>query len=1050
MRPGSYQPDGDHVAVRSQLHLESRRRSHQETLQGGSIMEVLRAWTGAGRVRCTVVALALAAAALPGAAAAQQTDTIAGRVTDVTTGQPVPRAQIQLVGTDRGTATADDGRYRIVGIVPGTYTLRVMRIGFQATSRQVTVFANRSTTADFALTLGVVTLDEVVTTATGEETRKREQGNVVGTIQPDPVEMASAGNASQLLTGKIAGVDVATTGGTVGSASRIRIRGASSVSLSNDPLIIIDGIQVNNDASAANATTIDVGGQVPSRFNDINPEDIEKIDVLKGPAAAALYGTAAASGVIQITTKRGRPGRTHYTFFSEAGTIKDVGNYPSNFEQDGLDSRGRVVLCELSDQADGNCTPSGNLLSFNPLKQFSPFMTGNRTAYGLSATGGNDRVSFYVGGNYDRQQGVLLTSQDQRASGRLNVTTQLRDNWNVQLSTNYITDHLRLPQNDNNILGVISSGLLGGTSDDSVPGQPCPPPGCAHGYLAGQTPQQIFAIDSRQDVQRFQNALTTTYSPLTWLKGTATTGLDYQLRHDNELVPPNEVFFGSDVQGYRTSNPFSVYKYTAQGSLNAQWVPRADFTTSTTVGTQFNKDLVQGTDAHGEVLLPGTSSLAGATARFSVSEFDTDNKTFGVYAAEEVGWRDRVFVNAALRNDKNSAFGQNFGSITYPSIGASWVVSEENFFPKIAAISSLRLRAANGRSGRQPNFRDAITFFNAQTVTVQGTDIPGILVGGTGNAGLKPERSMETEFGADAGLFGSRVSLEYTHYNKKTDDLLVAVPLAPSLGLAATQFQNLGSSRNIGNELTLNAKLFDTRMAGLDITLTGSTLDNKLLSLGEQNGAPVPPIVFNELQQHRPGYPLGGYWAQPISFNDANHDGIISPSEVTIGDTAVFRGNVLPKQEFSIAPTLRLGRLLSINALFDHKGGFKIYNLTSRFRCSFGICQEAFDKNASLQAQANNVAAIDFGDNGGYIESADFTKLRELSFTFQAPDRYAHYFGGAQGASITIAGRNLHTWTKYTGLDPEVNSSAGANFSTSDFLTLPPSRTWTARLNLNF
>ena len=1013
-------------------------------------MELLRTWTDVGHLRSTLAAIALvAAAALPGVAAAQQTDTIAGRVVDVMSSQPIAHAQVQIVGSGRGTATADDGRFRIVGVTPGTYQVRALRIGYQPVTRTVVVAANRSITVDFALAVGVVTLDQVVTTATGETIRKREQGNVVGTLQPAAAEIASSGNVTQLLTGRIAGVDVATPGGTIGSSARIRIRGASSVSLSNDPLIIIDGIQVDNNSTSS---TIGVGGQTPSRFNDINQEDIEKIDVLKGPAAAALYGTAAASGVIQITTKRGRPGRTHYRFFTEGGTIRDVTNYPSNYAQKGTTPAGTPVgSCSLSSQVRGLCTPvAGGLVSFNPLKQYSPFIRGNRTAYGLSASGGTDRVTYYVGGNFDRQQGVLAPSKDQRAQGRLNVTMQLRDNWNLQLGTSYLADHLTFPQNDNDILGVVSSGILGRTQDDSIPGHACAPPGCAHGYLSGQTPQALYAIDSRQDVQRFQNSVTTNYQPLTWLKATATTGLDYDNRYDNELIPPNSVFFGSLPDGQRTSNPYSIYKYSAIGSATASWTPYSDVSTSTTVGSAFNKDLVRGTRAFGAKLLGGTSSLAGATARFAVNEVNTDNKTFGVFASEDLGWRDRVFLNASVRNDKNSAFGQNFGSITYPSFGASWVVSEEPFFPKINALSSLRLRAANGRSGRQPNFRDAITFFNAQTVTVAGSDVPGIAIGGTGNAALRPERSTETELGFDAGLFGQRVSVEYTHYSKKTDDLLVAVPLAPSLGLSQTQFQNLGTSQNKGNELSVNANVFDLHRAGLDLTVTGSTLDNKLLSLGSQNGKPVPAIIVGfGIQQHRAGYPLGGYWARPITYKDANGDGIIAPSEVTVGDTAVYLGNTLPRYEFSVSPTLRLASFLKVSALFDHKGGFKLFNFTHRFHCAFGTCQEAFDPKASLADQASNIA-IAKGTNAGYIENADFTKLRSLSFTLTAPQRLAHLFGGAQGLDVTIAGANLKTWTKYTGFDPELNSQPYDNFSTSDFLTLPPSRTWTARLNLTF
>lgn len=993
---------------------------------------------------------------VPTTARAQDGGTITGRVIDATTSAPIPSAQVQIVGTTRGGTTADDGRFRIVNVRPGVYQVRVLRIGYQASTQTVTLGSTQAISLDYSLTPAAITLDQVVTLATGETTRKREQGNVVGTLTPQPATLATAGNMSQLLTGRVPGVDVATPGGTIGSSARFRIRGASSLSLSNDPLLIIDGIRVDNDASSS---TIGVGGQVPSRFNDINPEDIEKIDIIKGPAAGALFGTAAANGVIQITTKKGRSGKTRFTVFGESGSIRNVTPFPRNYAWVGTTTAGgRTTNCNLDNQTRALCTANpDSLVSFSPLAQYSPFIDGQRGAYGVSAIGGNDRVSYYMGGNYDRQQGVFDANTDQRVGGRANVSAQLTDNWNVQLGTNYLADHLRLPQDDNNTLGIVSAGLLGSAFDDSVPGKPCVSPTtgavliCAHGYLNGQVPQVLEAVwQTRQDVQRFQNSITSNYQPLHWLKATGTLGLDYLGRWDNELIPPATVFFGSLPDGQRSSNPYSIYTYTAQGNLSGTWAPTATIATTTTVGTQFNKVLVRGTRAFGAGLLGGTSSLAGTTLRFAVNEVSTDNKTLGYFASEELGWRDRVFLNAAFRNDKNSAFGQDFGSITYPSYGASWVVSDESFFPKINVLSSLRLRVANGRSGRQPNFRDAITFFNASTVTLAGADAPGIAIGGTGNLALRPERSTETELGFDMGLFGQHVNFEYTHYNKKTDDLLIAVPLAPTLGLSNSQFKNLGTVRNVGNEISLQANVIDTRPVAFDFGVSASSNDNTLLSLGFIPGTTtkVPPIIVNTQQKQVVGAPLGSYWQRPYTFDDANKDGIIARSEIKVGDTAVYLGNILPKREYSVSPSMTFFKMLKVSALVDHKGGFKLFDNTRRFHCSFGSCQEAFDKSMPLADQAASIA-IALGTDAGFIESAAFTKLRELSFTLLASDRFAERMG-VQNIDFTIAGRNLKTWTDYKGFDPEVNAVAGANFSTQEFLTIPPSRTWTARINVTF
>ena len=984
-------------------------------------------------------------------ARAQDAGIITGRVIDANSNAPVPSAQIQVVGTTRGGVTGDDGRFRIAAVRAGQYQVRALRLGYQASAQTVQVTAGGTAEADFSLAPAAISLEQVVTTATGEQERKREIGSAVSILQPRPEQIASAQNASQLLAGKVPGVDVQQAGGTVGGGSRIRIRGASSISLTNEPLVVVDGIRFNNsigNSGTTGSTTIGVGGQVPSRFNDINPEDIETIEVLKGPAAAAQYGTAAANGVLQITTKHGRSGKPRWTTFVEGGSIRDVTVYPANFAQVGTTTAGRrTTNCSLNNQTRGLCTPNpDSLVSFSPLAAYSPFINGQRGAYGASVSGGSDQITYYIGGNFDRQQGVFEISQDQRASGRANLSVQMRDNWNVQLGTSYLAAHTRFPQNDNNVLGIVSSGLLGNAFDDNPPG---PPDVGAHGYLSGQVPQAIYAINTRQDLQRFENTVNTSYQPLSWLTATGVAGLDYLNRYDNEVVPPQKVFFGSLPDGQKQSNPYQIYNYSATGTLSAVFTPFAGLKSTTKVSGLFNKELIRGTQAFGAKLVSGTTSLSGTTARFAVSETNTDNKTASRLIREDLAFRDRVFLSGAIRNDKNSAFGQNFGSINYPSVTLSWVVNEESFFPKTNFFNSLRLRAASGRSGQKPNFRDAITYFNAQTVTLSGTDVAGIVVGGTGNLNLRPERSRETELGFDAGFFGERIGLEVTHYNKRTDDLLIAIPLPPSLGLTTTQFKNLGTVSNKGLEYLINAKVLDIDRVAFDLTFAGSTNDNLLLSLGKlPSGVNVPPIIVNTQQQHRDSLPLGSYFQRGITFNDANGDGIIARSEITLTDTAVYLGNPLPKVQYSISPTLTLMKIFRISALFDHKGNYKLFNNTRRFRCSFGNCREAFDKNTPLADQAASIG-ISLGTDAGYIEDATFTKLRELAFSVKAPDSWSSAFGG-RNMELTVAGRNLHTWTKYTGFDPEINSSPGANFSTSDFLTLPPTRSWTVRLNVSF
>jgi TonB-linked SusC/RagA family outer membrane protein len=984
---------------------------------------------------------------------AQQTGTITGRVLDAGVQRPLADVQVTVVGSQRGGLTNENGEYRIVGVPAGAQTVRAQRIGYSPTNMAVTVPPGGSVTANLALSVTAVALDQVVVTATGETQRRRETGNTVAIVQPAPERLAVAPTVAELLQAQAAGVYVNQSGGTQGTASRIRIRGANSVSLSNEPLVLIDGIRTNNDIGGTG--TIGVGGQQSSRLNDLNPEDIESVEVLKGPAASAMYGTAASNGVIQIRTKRGRAGKPKWTAFAEGGQQKDTYDYPSNYSQIGIKKAdgSRQTGCTLDSQARNLCTPvADSLASWNPLVEASPFKTGAITTFGASVSGGGDVASYYVSGDVDQNGGVYAPNHYNKTSLRATLNGQLRSNLSTQVSANYLSSRLRFPQNDNNVLGVFGGGLLGSAFDDPV----------ARGYIAGQTVQDIFAINTQENVERFIGSANATWNIAKWLTANGVTGVDFVDRRNRETVPPNTVFFGSLPDGQRTANTADLWNYSANGSATAAFDLTPTLRSSTTASVQFNKDYVNGLRAFGAKLLAGTGSLQGTSARFSVGETNTDNKTLGGIIQQQFGWKDRLFLSGGVRTDNNSAFGSKFGWIAYPSAGLSYVVSDESFFPKQDWVSSLQLRTSYGKSGQRPNFRDAITFFNTQTVTIDGVDQPGIVVGGTGNADLKPEVSTEFEGSFEVGLLRERIAFEATYYNKKTNDLLIARPLPPSLGLTQTQFANLGSSVNSGFEFSLRGDVFTTRVAKFSIVATAAQTRNELTDIGKlPTGDPIPPIILGE-QRHVQGYALGGFWDEPITFQDKNGDGIITrvncpnqaqvaggpECEINVGKDATYLGNPFPTREWSITPRLTLFDWLQFGALIDHRGGFKIYNLTERFRCNFGNCRAASDPNASLSAQAANLGQL-MNTDAGYIEDGTFTKLREVSATLTAPRSLSERMK-VQGATLTIAARNLHTWTNYTGFDPEVNSTPTGNFNTSDFLTQPPLRIWTARFNVAF
>ena len=992
--------------------------------------------------RLRLLVAALAAAVVPTLAAAQ-TGTITGRVTNAQNAQPVATATVNVVGTALRAVTNENGQYRITGVPAGTHQVTASRLGFSTRTVTTSLTAGGTATADITLSSSAIQLGGLVATATGNEQRTRELGNSVSAIRPDSVNMAAVSNVSQLIQGRAAGVEVLQSSGTTGTGARIRIRGNNSISLSNDPIVFIDGVRVNSNTQSSQ---ISLAGQDFSRLNDINPEEIENIEVLKGPAASALYGTAAANGVIQITTKRGRAGKTRWNVWSEMGSITEPNAYPTNFQQRNAANTGN---CRIYTQAAGGCTP-GELRQFNPLEQNSPFRDGDQRTLGLSIGGGTSDIQYFVSGETQRENGIYQNNRLDQVNLRGNLTAQVTRKLNVSLRTGYVSNHAQLPYNDNAVEGFIGGGILGQACEV------CTPTDTRGGYFSyGKDLREAF--DNSQRVERFTGSLNARFSPMSWLTFNGVAGMDVLNRTDFQDLLPN-IFQPANgvpdyVIGYRFVLPALVRNFTANGSGTATFDLTPSLASTTTAGVSFYRDNSQLYSAGGYNLGPGTNSLGSIAERFSIGETTGDIKTLGLLASQQFAWRDKVYLTGSIRGDRNSAFGQDLGFIYYPSLSASWVVAEEPWFPQTNLLSTLRLRAAYGQSGLAPGQRTAKPFFNIISGTVRsGTteaSVPGITPGGAGNATLKPERSREIEFGADLGVLNDRVGFELTHYNKESRDALVSRRLAPSLGSSQTQTVNLGRVSNNGWEALVNAHVLETRPLRWDATITYSTNHNKLLELGEG----VEPIIFGiggDSQRHQEGFPLGAYFGVPFTYSDANSDGIIAPGELTFGDSAEFQGTPFPTRESSLNTTLTFFDVLRVSALIDHKGGYKLFNSTEEFRCGVILnCQAINDRTAPLDQQARAISDAFFGVYTGYIEDASFTKLREVSFTLMAPRSMYSRFG-LGNLSLTVSGRNLKTWTDYTGLDPELNSGGQSNFSTFDFLGQPPVRYWTARIDLGF
>ena len=969
----------------------------------------------------------LALAASP--ALAQQTGTITGRVTDKVTNTPLVNVQVTLGGTTRGALTDRDGKYEIRGAPASTITVNARLIGYAVATQSVTVAAGGSATADFALAAAAVTLDQIVATPTGQEAA-REATTALHRVDARQINnQAAPTNITDLLNARLPGVNVMMSGGTSGTGTRIRIRGSNSVSLSNEPVLIVDGVRVENGSASS---SVGVGGQVPSRLNDFDPMDLEAVQVASGPSASVLYGTDAANGVITLQTRQGRPGPTRWEFLGEGGVLNDVGQYPDNFTA--LTSTG--AQCILVNVAAGACTQA-SLRTLNPLQTFSPFRTGNRSLFSVSTSGGSEQTTFYLAGHYERENGVYEVNRLRRVTLRANVHDQARSNLDFSISSGYTNSTLRLPENDNNVFGVLSSGFLGG-SDSTV--------NEGYGFL---TPAQSFSIRTFQGIDRFTGSLQSNYRPLSFLEVHLTTGTDFTSRYDQKTFVPGAIpqaFNNAAFVGSRQANPFQIYSWTANIWGTASFALTPAITSSTQAGIQYYHNLFHGVIAQRLTCASGTSSLTGCVTPLD-SETTQEFVTLGRFAEERLSVNNRIFLSAALRSDDNSAFGKHFGHILYPHLGGSWVVSEEPFFPSMGWLNSLRVRASWGKSGIHPGPTDALQFFAATPVVVGATDVSGITFGQAGDANLKPERVGETDLGFDFDGIDRRVHLEFTYYDKTSHDALVGITLPPACGCGNTRFQNLGSVNNKGVEVSAGLQVINGENVGLQLSASAWGNKNRVITLGQG----VAPIIFGLggfSQRIEPGYAGGAYFFVPYTYSDANHDGIIALNEVTLGTSAAFLGQPFPDHGGSLSGDLTLMRRFHVYALLDGRFGNKLFNSTEQFRCGFANCAGMNDPKASLADQAAAVANLK-GTQAGYIQDGGFTKLREVSLTYDAPTQWASRIG-ATSLSITVAGRNLHTWTKYRGVDPELNEAGQNNFTTADFLTQPPVRYWIGRVNITF
>jgi outer membrane receptor protein involved in Fe transport len=558
-----------------------------------------------------------------------------------------------------------------------------------------------------------------------------------------------------------------------------------------------------------------------------------------------------------------------------------------------------------------------------------------------------------------------------------------------------------------------------------------------------------------QGLDRFTSSIQVQHHPVKWFTQRLTFGVD-RTREENTLYQPRidslQIFFGSDALGYISIQDHTAdnttLDYAALGTFDLSPTVRS----TTSVGAQFYHLVDDTVFADGQFFpAPGLSAISATTGPRTNYQNLGETKSLGFYGQEELAWRDRVFVTAGIRGDYQSTFGANFKWVQYPKVSVSWVTSDEPFW-KVAAVDQLRLRAAYGESGRAPPYNAAVRTYG--TATGPG-DLPAVTPGNIGNPNLGPERGKEIELGLDAGLWDERVGVEFTYYRKRTTDDILQRQIAPSIGFAGLQYINAGAVLNQGLELLVRARPYSRGGASLDLTFNVATNSNRILNLMPG----VTSVSAGTFLEHRVGYPVGSWFAKRVV--SADFDAKRNATNIMCDDgqggsvacasaPTVYLGRTIPNVEGGLGTTLTLGNRLHLGGLLDFKTGYKKLDGNTRIRCTLFIrCADDF---APFRTDPVRTAQIQLGIPDFYINDASFLKLRELSLSYTLPEPWVRTIGATR-AVVSVAGRNLSTWTRYPGLEPEamfLGGSRGGNFSAWEQADLPQLAQWVVTVNLGY
>ncbi len=989
---------------------------------------------------------------------------ISGKVTG-TDGKGLPYISVQVKGTGMGSSTDLDGTYSFFAdLKPGPYTLEFTGIGLQTKEQALTVGSGSSYTSDISMVQDALNLDEVVVIGSSLRQSRKQLGNTVNSVNAKQLTNTGSGNLAASLQGKVPGAQITQTSGDPSGGISIRMRGTSTIKGSSEPLYVIDGVIVSN--ATTNVTNLNVAAGASAelgtnRLADINPNDIEKIDIIPGASAAAIYGSRASNGVVLITTKSGKTGKLKIDFSTSiiSNSLRKkvyISTYGKQFGSAALrlgnisDGPGNVITYTRSDgQTRKLSTDLVDVTRYDYQDQI--FQKGLGTDNYISLSGGSENTKYYFSGGYYKNEGIIKNTDFRRFNFKARVEQIINEYITVIGGIAYTNSFSNEKPNGNVFWSPINSvnitNNLYNIEERDV-----------NGNLKGVEPTRVNPLSVIEDMSLTQ-AVSRTISDLQIkIKPTRGLSIDYILGIDNisqegrnliERYPYISAQEGLGYVGHAFANTFLI-----NNDVNVSYQARLkDFSSLTVAGFNHQYQKVTGLFNEGRDLLNGITTINGAAVKLDPRYTSDLRQIFGAFLQQTFGYKNIFFLTGAVRVDGSTSFPEETREYLYPKLSGTWSISDMDFWKgtKNNWFSSARLRASWGLAGNLSGIGSYDRFSTYLASNINGVATYNINTA-LGNAFIEPERSSEFEVGTDLSFLNNKLGLVFTYYTKKIVDntLLVDRILAPSSG-GSTRVENVGNVTNEGWELGVKA----TPVSGKDLTwnILASLNHNKNLVTASSQVTPIflanaggsPSAILA-------GYPVGvfygNYFERDKSGNltlDASGRPIAAVNNPV--DKVLLRqalGDPNPDWIVSFSNSLDYKKL-SFSFLFDGALGQEVFNADRRTRQGVGIGDYS-EKEIKGILPRGYIFSI-YNTEEWRVEDGSYIKLREVALSYQLPS----FVKFIKSSSISLVGRNLVSFDNYDGYDPETN--AGGNSSVLrgiDFGNVPIPRTYQLTFRAGF